>query len=144
MATQAYSSGQASRLTGVPYRTLDYWARTRFIVPSAAEASGTGSERRYTFKDLVALRIVRELRAGGVSTRALRRVIEFLRSAMDVVNPLSELRLVVAGNDVLLVTGNKELISVLRNPTQSVFAFVLDVTRTVAELKERAEQLSAA
>ena len=144
MATQAYSSGQASRLTGVPYRTLDYWARTRFIVPSAAEASGTGSERRYTFKDLVALRIVRELRAGGVSTRALRRVVEFLRSTMDVVNPLSELRLVVAGNDVLLVTGNIELISVLRNPTQSVFAFVLDVTRTVAELKERAEQLSAA
>ena len=144
MATQAYSSGQASRLTGVPYRTLDYWARTRFIVPSAAEASGTGSERRYTFKDLVALRIVRELRAGGVSTRALRRVVEFLRSTMDVVNPLSELRLVVAGNDVLLVTGNKELISVLRHPTQSVFAFVLDVTRTVAELKERAEQLSAA
>lgn len=144
MATQTYSAGQASRLAGVPYRTLDYWARTRFIVPSAAEASGTGSERRYTFKDLVALRIVRDLRSGGVSTRALRRVVEFLRSAIDVDNPLSELRLVVAGNDVLLVTGNKELISVLRSPSQSVFAFVLDLTRTVAELKERAEQLNAA
>ena len=70
---QTFSAGITSRVTSVPYRTLDYWARSRFIVPSGREARGTGSERRYTFDDLIALRTARELRSGGISTQALRR-----------------------------------------------------------------------
>ena len=51
-------------------------ARTKFIVPSIAEAQGTGTERRHSFSDLLALRVARELREAGVSTQKLRRVVE--------------------------------------------------------------------
>ena len=77
-ATDSFSTGDAVRITGVSFRNIDYWARTKFIVPSIAEAQGTGTERRYSFTDLLALRVARELREAGVSTQSLRRVVEFL------------------------------------------------------------------
>ena len=79
-ATDSFSTGDAVRITGVSFRNIDYWARTKFIVPSIAEAQGTGTERRYSFSDLLALRVARELREAGVSTQSLRRVVEFLRT----------------------------------------------------------------
>ena len=79
-ATESFSTGDAVRITGVSFRNIDYWARTKFIVPSIAEAQGTGTERRYSFSDLLALRVARELREAGVSTQSLRRVVEFLRT----------------------------------------------------------------
>ena len=72
-ATDSFSTGDAVRITGVSFRNIDYWARTKFIVPSVAEAKGTGTERRYSFSDLLALRVARELREAGVSTQSLRR-----------------------------------------------------------------------
>ena len=56
-ATESFSTGDAVRITGVSFRNIDYWARTKFIVPSIAEAQGTGTERRYSFSDLLALRV---------------------------------------------------------------------------------------
>ncbi len=49
-----FLTGATSRITGVTPRNLDYWAKTKFIVPSVAEAKGTGTERKYAFNDLVA------------------------------------------------------------------------------------------
>lgn len=138
-----FSASEASALTRVPYRTLDHWARTGFIVPSSKDAHGRGSERRYTFKDLVALRLAKELRTGGISTQALRRVIQFLRRN-GIRDPLSELRFLIRGKDVIAVHGPEELTSVLREPGQSVFAFVLDVTQAVRGIKEAVAQRRAA
>jgi DNA-binding transcriptional MerR regulator len=64
VTTDSFSTGDAVRITGVSFRNIDYWARTRFIVPSIAEAKGTGTERKYSFSDLLALRVARELREG--------------------------------------------------------------------------------
>src|SRR5881227_969401 len=80
MAMDSFSTGDAVRITGVSFRNIDYWARTKFIVPSIAEARGTGTERRYSISDLLALRVARELREAGVSTQSLRRIIDFLRT----------------------------------------------------------------
>ena len=55
-ATGSFSTGEAVRITGVSFRNIDYWARTKFIVPSIADAKGTGTERRYSFSDLLAVR----------------------------------------------------------------------------------------
>ncbi len=35
---ESFSAGEAAKITGVPYRNLDHWARTKFIVPSISEA----------------------------------------------------------------------------------------------------------
>jgi DNA-binding transcriptional MerR regulator len=99
-AMESFSTGDAVRICGVSFRNIDYWARTKFIAPSIAEAKGTGTERRYSFSDLLALRVARELREAGVSTQSLRRVVEFLRARKGWTNPLAECHLIVTGSDV--------------------------------------------
>ena len=135
-ATESFSTGDAVRITGVSFRNIDYWARTRFIVPSIAEAKGTGTERRYSFSDLLALRVARELREAGVSTQSLRRVVAFLRTRKGLTHPLAECRLIVTGTDVQVTNSPKEIMSVLRTPGQTAFAFVFDIARTVDEMKQ--------
>jgi DNA-binding transcriptional MerR regulator len=140
---ESFSAGEATKLAGVPYRTLDHWARTKFIVPSISEAQGTGTERKYGFNDLVALRVARELRDAGISTQALRRVVDFLRRKGSQ-NPLADSRLVVVGSDVQLVSGCEEIISLLNKPGQAAFAFMINLERTVEEIKHDVKILRAA
>jgi DNA-binding transcriptional MerR regulator len=135
-ATDSFSTGDAVRITGVSFRNIDYWARTKFIVPSIAEAQGTGTERRYSFSDLLALRVARELREAGVSTQSLRRVVEFLRTRKGLRNPLAECRLIITGADVQVATNPEKIMSVLRTPGQTSFAFVFDLARTLNEMKQ--------
>ncbi len=135
-AMESFSTGEAVRITGVSFRNIDYWARTKFIVPSIADAKGTGTERKYSFSDLLALRVARELREAGISTQSLRRVVEFLRTRRSLTNPLAECRLIVTGADVQVATSREKTMSALLRPGQTSFAFVFDLARTVGEMKE--------
>src|SRR5712691_8167041 len=120
---ESFTAGETSRITGVSYRTLDHWARTKFIAPSVSEAKGTGTERKYAFNDLVALRVARELRVAGISTQALRSIVNFLRANRGLQDPLAEARLVAIGTDVHLVTSCDEITSLLLNrPAQPSLA----------------------
>jgi len=138
-AKDSFSTGDAVRVTGVSFRNIDYWARTKFIVPSIAEAKGTGTERRYSFSDLLALRVARELREAGISTQSLRRVVDFLRDRKGLTNPLAECRLIVTGSDVQVATSRDKIMSALLRPGQTSFAFVFDLARTVDEMKRGIE-----
>jgi DNA-binding transcriptional MerR regulator len=140
---QTFSAGITSRVTGVPYRTLDYWARSRFIVPSGREASGIGSERQYTFDDLIALRTARELRSAGISTQGVRRVIQFLQER-GAQKPLSELRVIIRGKDVFSVGTNQELVSALKSPGQYAFSFLLDIGHVFRHVEEELKSLRVA
>ena len=139
-----YTAKQVTAITGVSYQTLNHWAKTGLVEPSIARAAGTGTERIYSFGDLIALKLAVELRKSGVTTRALRKVVEFLKDSSGLESPLSEARLVVTELDVVLVHSNKELISVLKKPGQTYLAFVLDLPRTVIALKEAAQRLQVA
>jgi len=142
---ESFSAGEAAKITGVPYRNLDYWARTKFIVPSISEAKGTGTERKYAFDDLVALRIARELRVGGISTQALRGVVDELRKIKGgLQNPLAKSRLVVVGSDVKLVNSCEDVISMIDKPGQSAFAFMVNLERTIETIKTDVKALRAA
>src|SRR5258706_15415648 len=99
LAKDSFSTGETTRITGVPYRTLDHWAKTKFIVPSIADAEGIGTERKYAFNDLVALRVARELREAGVSKQALRRIVDRLRTWKGLQSPLGESHLMVVGSE---------------------------------------------
>jgi DNA-binding transcriptional MerR regulator len=126
-----FSAVEAAQYAKVPYASVDYWARTRLVVPSLAEANGTGTDRRYSFGDLVALRLVKELREQGIPTQALRKAVERVR---EVKNPLSECRLLVIGATVVWVKSDDEVIDVLRHPGQRILPFtvrVVDYPRVV-------------
>src|ERR1700681_744408 len=111
--TESVSTKEASRICRIPYSTLDYWARTKLIVPSIAEAKGTGTDRRYSFRDLVALRVARELRRAGISTQGLR---EAIQNVQHLSNPLAESRILAIGDSVAWVSGCDEIVDVLKRP----------------------------
>jgi DNA-binding transcriptional MerR regulator len=134
-----FTPRQVTRLTGVPYSTLNLWAKNGLIQPSIALGAGSGSERIYSFSDLVALKVAFELRKAGVTTRSLKKVVEFLRENDGLANPLAEARLVVSGHDVIVVRNKEQLVSVLSNPGQGCLSFVLDLPRTLGEIAEIAQ-----
>ncbi len=144
ISNEGYTAKQVTALTGVPYQTLNLWARNGLIEPSIAQASGTGSERVYSFRDLIALKLAVELRKGGMTTRALRKVVAFLRTSEGLEKLLAEARLVVTDKDVLLVRSSEELISVLKSPGQAYLAFVLNLPQTVNAIRRAAERLKVA
>lgn len=77
--------------------------------------------------------------SAGVSTQSLRRVVEFLRTRKGLTHPLAECRLIVTGADVQIAHSPQKIMSVLRTPGQTSFAFVFDLARTVGEMKEEME-----
>jgi DNA-binding transcriptional MerR regulator len=134
-----FTPRQVMRLTGVPYSTLNLWAKNGLLQPSIATGTGSGSERVYSFSDLIALKVAFELRKAGVTTRSLRAVIKFVRDTEGIENPLAEARLVVSGRDVILVKNHEELVSVLSKPGQNCLRFVVDLPQTLGELIEVAD-----
>ena len=142
MGSGGYTAGQAAKVTGLKYATVDYWDRSGFLSPSVAGAQGKGSDRAYNFQDLIALRVARQLREAGISLQALRKIVRFLRKHKGLSSPLAETYLVTDGHDVFEKQGDAVL-SVLRQPGQRCFYFVLDLSRTVAELREAVEKLVA-
>ncbi|MGH3967802.1 MAG: MerR family transcriptional regulator, partial [Mycobacterium sp.] len=51
-----YRGPSACQIAGITYRQLDYWARTSLVVPSIRSAAGSGSQRLYSFKDILVLK----------------------------------------------------------------------------------------
>ncbi len=131
-----FTPRQVTHLTGVPYSTLNLWAKNGLVIPSIGVGAGTGSERVYSFSDLVALKVAFEIRRAGVTTASLKKVVQFLQENLGMENPLAEARLVVSGHDVLVVRGERQLISALARPGQSCLSFVVDLPRTLGELVE--------
>lgn len=128
-----FTPRQVTQLTGVPYSTLNLWAKNGLVQPSVAPGTGTGRERVYSFSDLVALKVAFELRKSGVTTSSIKKVIEFLRHNEHMEKPLSEARLVVTGRDVAIVRKG-ELVSVLSKPGQGYLSFVVDLPQMLGDL----------
>ena len=139
-----FTAKQVVALTGVPYKRLDSWANLGFLIPSIAEADGTGSRRLYSFQDLVTLRTAKILRDTGISLQGLRKVVQFLRDTHGMEQPLAQTRLIVAGDDVLMVQTDGDLMSVLRYPGQHVLRVIVDLGRLVHALREEVNKLQAA
>src|SRR6266508_1043989 len=75
-----YRGVTACHAAGISYRQLDYWARTGLVVPSVRDASGSGTQRLYSFRDIVVLKVVKRLLDAGVSLQNIRKAIDTLRS----------------------------------------------------------------
>lgn len=140
---QGFRISEVAKLTELTLRQLDHWDRTGFIRPSLAPAAGRGSARFYSFRDVVQLRVAKELRDAGIPLQALRRVVERIHGTEGLENPLAEAKLVVNGRDVLFVRNQKELMSALDSPGQGVLSLVLDLPQVVRHLRKNAESNSS-
>ena len=74
-----YRGPQVCKIVGITYRQLDYWARTDLVRPSLADARGSGTQRRYSYRDLVRLKVIKSLLDAGVKLQTARKAIEYLR-----------------------------------------------------------------
>jgi DNA-binding transcriptional MerR regulator len=142
MVTDRYTAKQVIRLTGVSYQTLNLWAKSGFIRPSVTGSAGRGTDRIYNFEDLVSLKVARDLRNAGVSTKALPRIINRVRE-FGIADSLAGIKFMVIGKDIEVMAGDRTLTSVLRRPGQMSFAFVVDVPKIIVELKKTAKSESS-
>jgi DNA-binding transcriptional MerR regulator len=112
MSEQGYRGPQVCSIVGITYRQLDYWARTDLIRPSLADARGSGTQRIYSYRDLVELKVIKSLLDAGVSLQSARRAIEYLRGNLG--EDIASASLVLNGTGSVLAHSDGELIDLVR------------------------------
>lgn len=108
---ESFSGKKAADVVGISYRQLDYWARTDLIRPSLADAKGSGSRRRYSYRDLIELKLVKTLLDNGIKLESIRGAFGYLRDQLG--EDLSTAKLVIGDSSAVLVRENDELIDVV-------------------------------
>ena len=117
-----YRGVTACNAAAISYRQLDYWARTGLVVPSIRDASGSGTQRLYSFRDMVVLKVVKRLLDAGVSLQNIRKAIEALRSRG--VDDLAQITLISDGTTVYECRSPEEVVDLLQGG-QGVFGIAV-------------------
>jgi DNA-binding transcriptional MerR regulator len=120
--TVGYRGVTACHAAGISYRQLDYWARTALVVPSVRDASGSGTQRLYSFRDIVVLKVVKRLLDAGVSLQNIRKAIDTLRSRG--VSDLAGITLISDGTTVYECRSPEEVVDLLQGG-QGVFGIAI-------------------
>ena len=121
---------------GITYRQLDYWARTGLVEPSIRGASGSGTQRLYSFRDVLVLKIVKRLLDTGVSLQQIRTAVQHLRERG--IDDLATITLMSDGASVYECTSADEVIDLVQGG-QGVFGIAVgrvwrEVEGSLAEL----------
>jgi len=110
---EGFPGKKAAEIAGITYRQLDYWARTNLVKPSLARAHGSGSRRRYSYRDLLELRAVKSLLDAGIRLELVRKVFAYLTEHLD--EDVTQVNLVIQGTSVMVRTGEEEIVDLLRH-----------------------------
>ncbi|MEP6661744.1 MAG: MerR family transcriptional regulator [Acidimicrobiales bacterium] len=111
MSEAGYSGTAAAQVVGITYRQLDYWARTDLVRPSLTDAAGSGSRRRYSYRDLLELKVIKNLLDAGIRLETVRDVFSYLRTHLEL--DIAAAHIVISGSQVVLCRGD-ELIDAVR------------------------------
>ncbi|KAA2254058.1 MerR family transcriptional regulator [Solihabitans fulvus] len=117
-----YRGPAACQIAGITYRQLDYWARTDLVSPTIRSAQGSGSQRLYSFKDVLVLKVVKRLLDTGVSLQNIRVAVEHLRK--HGVQDLARITLFSDGTTVYECTSPEEVVDLLQGG-QGVFGIAV-------------------
>ncbi len=126
----------ACSAAGITYRQLDYWARTGLVQPSVRTAAGSGSQRLYSFRDILVLKVIKRLLDTGVSLQNIRTAVEHLRESG--VDDLAQVTLMSDGASVYECRSQDEVIDLVQGG-QGVFGIAVgrvwrEVEGSLAEL----------
>src|SRR3954467_5018394 len=97
---EGVSGTRTAQVVGITYRQLDYWARTDLVRPSLADASGSGSRRKYSYRDLLELRMIKNLLDAGIRLEMVREVFANVRAYVG--EDITSANLVISGTQVVL------------------------------------------
>ncbi|MGI8707930.1 MAG: MerR family transcriptional regulator [Actinomycetota bacterium] len=113
MEHTGYRGPQACKIVDITYRQLDYWTRTGLVVPSIQAAQGSGTQRLYSFNDLLQLKVIKSLTDAGASLQKVRQAIDYVRD--DLEDDWSKVTIVTDGAGVYACTSDAEVVDLLRN-----------------------------
>ncbi|WP_345582251.1 MerR family transcriptional regulator [Streptomyces prasinosporus] len=119
-----YRGPTACAAAGITYRQLDYWARTGLVEPSVRPAHGSGTQRLYSFRDVVVLKIVKRFLDTGVSLQNIRTAVQHLRERGF--SDLERMTLMSDGATVYECTSPDEVHALLQGG-QGVFGIAVGV-----------------
>ena len=135
-ADSGYRGPTACKAAGITYRQLDYWARTGLVEPGVRSATGSGTQRLYSFTDILVLKVVKRLLDTGVSLQQIRIAVSHLRERG--VEDLAQITLMSDGASVYECTSADEVIDLVQGG-QGVFGIAVgrvwrEVEGSLAEL----------
>ncbi|MEU2823287.1 MULTISPECIES: MerR family transcriptional regulator [unclassified Streptomyces] len=119
-----YRGPTACAAAGITYRQLDYWARTGLVEPSVRPAFGSGTQRLYSFRDVVLLKIVKRFLDTGVALQNIRTTVQHLRARGF--QDLERMTLMSDGATVYECSSPDEVVSLLQGG-QGVFGIAVGV-----------------
>ncbi|MDE0700582.1 MAG: MerR family transcriptional regulator [Acidimicrobiaceae bacterium] len=113
MTEQGFSSRRTAEIAGITYRQLDYWARKDIVRPSLTKASGSGSRRLYSYRDLLELRVIKTLLDSGIKLQQVRKGLDYLRDQLG--EDVTSASLVISGTSSVVVNTEEGLIEILKD-----------------------------
>ena len=131
MEAVGYRGPQACKIVGITYRQLDYWTRTELVTPSVQAATGSGSQRLYSFNDLLQLKVVKSLTDAGASLQKVRQAIDYVRNHLS--DDWSQVTIVTDGGGVYACTSDAEVVDLLRSG-QGVLGAIVAVDKVRDQL----------
>jgi DNA-binding transcriptional MerR regulator len=137
---RGYRGPVAAGAARITYRQLDYWARTGLVVPSVQTAHGSGTNRLYSFRDILVLQVVKRLLETGVSLSSIRAAVSTLRGRGTA--DLAAITLMSDGTTVYECTSDDEVVDLVRGG-QGVFGIAIgsvwsDVQGFLADVPDEA------
>ncbi len=124
MTQDGYRSPQVCKVVGITYRQLDYWDRSELLGPSLQVASGSGTQRLYTFRDIVTLRVIKRLKDAGTSLHKIRSAFEQLEEQVGEDWREQDITLLSDGTTIYAATSPEEVIDLLKGG-QGVFGIAV-------------------
>src|SRR5213080_791549 len=130
---ESFTSKEVMRLTGITARQLQWWDERGIVVPARQ-----GHRRVYSFEDLTEVAVICELRRKGFSVQRMRKVVRFLQKEFskrlaETVSGRSNFHLLTDGRSLYLETLPQQIVDILKNSRQPMFAICL--SDTVREVK---------
>lgn len=119
---EGFRGPQVCKIVGITYRQLDYWARTKLVEPSVRPAQGSGSQRLYSFADLVDLKLIKNLLETGVSLQRVREAITYMH---ELGHDPKGVTIVSDGHSVYALKSPEEVYDLLLGG-QGVFGIAID------------------
>lgn len=135
MMQESFTSRDVIRLTGITARQLQWWDERGLVVPAR-----DGHRRVYSFEDLTEVAVICELRRKGFSLQRMRTVVRFLQKEFskrlaETVSASSSYHLLTDGRTLYLETSPQQIVDILKNSRQPMFAICLsDTVRQVRDL----------
>ena len=130
---EGFTADQASRFTGCTAHQLRYWDRVGLVRPTIQSTGGRpGVRRLYSFRDLVALKVVKSLLDGGMSLQRVRRAYDYLRKRAGLEEHLSEVKLVTDGESIFKICRNDgEILDALKEGQMAFFLALDEIAQSV-------------